>query len=247
MKGYLYKEIKQNRVYFFLTALAALCAAFLPIIIIMLSEKTIAREAFLIFAQSGMIIRVFCIAAAFIASLTFQSMTMKGDDTKKWGYFVASNPKGIKGFICTKYAFVGALALLMFLLSAGFDLIFTLIANTVGGIGTVNAAKVFLVLFFIQLLYNSVELPLIIRFGAKVGNTVKLILGIIVSIIIALIFIFNPAGLASFISMAVMEGDFSAVPKLIKWLMPVVSVVLYVLSCLLSCRLYMKGVNGNYK
>lgn len=244
MKGYLYKELKQNRFGLFLTVTSAFCAAFLPIIIVMIMEKSIARDAFLVFARDGAFFRFACIAIGFGVSLTMQGNVLKGDDVKIWGYFVASNPKGVIGFVGTKYAFAAAMCMIFLAVSVCSDLIFTLIANVIGGIGVPTMAKVFFMLFFVQLLLLAIDMPFTIRFGAKRGSTIKTILLVGAVIILLLVFLFNPAGLADFISNAAVNGE---VPPFMKWVLPVISVIAYILSRLLSCKLYMKGVDQYYK
>lgn len=244
MKGYLYKELKQNRMGLVFTAASAFCVAFLPIIIVMIMEKSIAKDAFLVFARDGAFFRFACIAIGFCVSLAMQGNILKGDDMKIWGYFVASNPKGIKGFIGTKYAFAATMCVIFLALSVGGDLIFTLIANVIGGIDVPAMARVFVMLFFTQLLILAIDMPFTVRFGAKKGSMVKTILIVGVVLIIMLVFLFNPVGLAEFISDAVVNGE---VPPFMKWVFPVISVIAYILSGLLSCRLYMKGVDQYYK
>ena len=134
MKGYFYKELKQNRLYLSLISLLAICVAFLPIIIVMTEEKTMAKEAFLAFNHEGTEIRILCALAAVALMPIIQTFTLKGDDKKLWGYFVASNPKGIKGFIFTKYGFILAMNVFYFVLCSLSDLVFTFIANFIAGI-----------------------------------------------------------------------------------------------------------------
>lgn len=244
MKGYLYKELKQNRLFLFLTFIAAGCAAFLPIILVMISEETMAKEAFLVFARDGMLLRILCITVSFLASSAIQGLVFKDDDIKKWGYFVASTPKGIKGYIFTKYGLVAAMCLIMLASSVAFDCIFTLIANIIGGITVPYMAKIFVLLFFFQLLFNAVDLAFTIRFGIKRGSIIKTIFMIIVFIALVLILLFNPAGLAENFSEAIMEGN---IPPFMKWVFPVISVIVYIISAMISCTLYMKGVDEYYQ
>ncbi len=244
MTGYLYKELKQNRFFIFLTLIIAGCAAFLPIILVMIAEETMAKEAFIVFASSGMLLRIVCITITFFASLAIQGLVFKDDDIKKWGYFVASTPKGIIGYIFTKYVLVAAMCLIMLAASIGFDCIFTYIAKIIGGIVVPYMAKIFLLLFFFQLFFNAIELMFTIRFGIKRGSIIKTIFLILVFIILILILLFNPAGLAEAISEAVYEGCISG---FMKWGFPIISVILYIISAMISCKLYMKGVDEYYQ
>ena len=95
MTGYLYKELKQNRLYILLTAILVPVMIFLPLVVVMAGEKTMAKEAFLSFANTGIALRILFALAGFVSAFIIQTLTLKGDDKKMWGYFVASNPKGI--------------------------------------------------------------------------------------------------------------------------------------------------------
>lgn len=241
--GFLYKECKQHRLPIFLTMLAAGLAAFLPIILVMADVGTIAKEAFIRFAMDGMLLRTICVIGCFLLSFAVQGMSMGGDDRKKWAYFVASGPKGIHGFVCTKYLFIALLCVLYFALSTGLDLLFTLVANVFGGIGIPAMAKVFFVMLFVQLLLHAIEIPFTIRFGAKGGSMIKTGLLIAAVLFLTAAFLLDPAGVADAVSVIMEHG---AVPAFMKWLLPVISIAVYALSCLLSCRLYMKGADEYY-
>lgn len=245
MKGYLYKEWKLNRVFFLLTAAIAIGIVFLPLIIVMVRERTISREAFLYFAKYGLQIKEIFIYLGVWALLCLQEWSfLRDDDMKAWGLFVASNPKGIRGYICTKYGFAAAMCFCFFILSAGFDYIFTLIFNTIGRMGMPRSTEVFWMLFLVLLLLNAMEMPFVIRFGLKRGNTIKLILGIALFLICTGVFMENPFGIIDKIFLIFADKK---IPFSVKWGLPIISIVSYILSCLLSCKLYLKGVFQYYR
>ena len=100
MTGYLYKEWKLNRMLFLLTAVIAVGIVFLPIIIVMARERTLSREAFLHFAKDGQLLKEIIIYLGVGAALALQEWSfLREDDMKAWGFFVSSNPKGIRGYI----------------------------------------------------------------------------------------------------------------------------------------------------
>lgn len=244
MKGYLYKELRQNRLFLILTAILAVCVIFLPIILIMISEKVIGREVFLIFAQSGIILRVLISVLGFIGAYAIQSFTLKGDDKKLWGYFVASNPKGIKGFIFTKYAFIFSLGLIYFSLCAGCDLILVFITRFIGGAIIPHMSGIYFEFFFFQILCCALDIPFTLRFGEKMGNNIKITILTVLAIISIIVIVFNPTGLADKGADFLLNGE---IPSFIKWICPVVSIIGYVISYLISCKLYIKGVDKYYK
>ena len=244
MKGYLYKELKQNRLYILLTAIIAPAMIFLPLIIVMINERTMAKEAFYAFANNGMAIRILCALVGFIGAYIIQTFTLKGDDNKMWGYFVASNPKGIKGFVITKYLLIAAMCVIFLVLSVGFDLAFIFITNIIGGIGIPLMAEAVLAMMFLMLLFNAIEIPFTIRFGEKRGSIIKTTIGIVIVIIALLAFFINPAGVSDIVNDFLFNGR---IPYLMKWILPVGSVIAYIISCAVSCKLYMKGVTNSYK
>ena len=245
MNGYLYKEWKLNRMFFLLTAVIAIGIVFLPLIIVMVRERTISREAFLYFAKDGLLIKESFIYLGVWALLCLQEWSfLRDDDIKAWGLFVASNPKGIRGYVYTKYGFVAAMCLGFFILSAGFDYIFTLIFNTFGGVGMPQSTEVFWMITLVMLLFNALEMPFAIRFGIKRGNTIKLILGIALFLIGTVVFLGNPFGIIDKLFLIFVDKE---IPFSVKWGLPIISIVSYILSCLLSCKLYMKGVFQYYR
>ncbi len=244
MTGYLYKELKQNRLYILLTAILVPVMIFLPLALIMAEEKTMAKEAFLSFANSGMALRILFALAGFVATYIIQTLTLKGDDKKMWGYFVASNPKGINGFVVTKYVFLAVLCLFFFVLGIGFDLAFTFITNYIGGISVPLMTEALFAMTFLMILFNAIEIPFTIRFGEKRGSIIKITIGIGIVIIALLAFFINPAGVSDVVNDFLFNGK---IPSLMKWILPVGSVIAYVISCAVSCKLYMKGVINSYK
>lgn len=244
MKGYLYKEWKQNRVFLLLTAVIAIGLVFLPILIVMVRERTISREAFLYFAQEGLLLREIITLIGFAGALGLQEWSfLREDDMKVWGFFVASNPKGIRGCIYTKYGFMAATCMCFWVLTTGFDYIFTRIVNVIGGIGLPQRTEFLWMLFLVMLLVNALEMPLAVRYGMKRGNNIKLIVGLGLGIIFIVVFLGNPLGIMDILFAFFVDKK---IPFSMKWGLPVISIVSYILSCLFSCKLYMKGVFQYY-
>ena len=244
MKGYLYKEWKQNRILFLLIALIAIEQVFLPVQIFMLDRRTLSREAFLYLLTPGAegIPILVSIMAAF-GALAVQDLTLRHDDMKAWGLFVASNPKGIRGYILTKYGFAMAMLMCFFVVSAGFDYIYTKIANVIGGVGLSPRTGFLWIVTLIMILWSALEMPFAIRFGMKLGNTIKLILVIAVFILGVVLLITNPFGMVDAI-FAFFAGK--EIPFSVKWGLPVISFGAFILSGLISCKLYIKGVFQYY-
>jgi len=89
-----------------------------------------------------------------------------------------------------------------------------------------------------------VEMPFVIRFGMKLGNTIKLIIFIALFILWVVLLITNPLGIVDAI-FAFFAGK--EIPFSLKWGLPVISFGAYILSGLISCKLYIKGVFQYYR
>lgn len=244
MKGYFYKEWKQNEKNLLWMVNISVGLVFLPILTAMLVEKNISREAFLYFTKEGLIFRELLAAFGYCGVLALQEWSfMRDDDMRAWGFFVASNPKGVRGCILAKYVYVAFSGICFFVLSTGFDYLFTQICNAVSGAGLAQRTEYFWMLFLSLLFVNALEMPCVIRFGLKKGTYVKLGVMLGVMILLTVVFLGNPMGIIDAIFSFFVDKE---IPFSMKWGMPIVSVSAYILSYLLSCKLYMKGVFEHY-
>ena len=124
MTGLMYKELRQNRKYLIMTALTAPVCLLLFMLLVMLPgsawEDGASALADVLGKASGdhgagiSLVHMYCAFISFLsgglASLTF----FKQDEIKKWGYFTASHPKGIKGAVYSKYVLVALVDIISF-------------------------------------------------------------------------------------------------------------------------------------
>lgn len=240
MKGYFYKEWKQNQMWLLCIVLMSVGLVFLPILTVMIAERTISREAFLYFAKDGLIFWELLTTVGWVGVMALQEWSfLREDDMRAWGFFVASNPKGIRGCIYAKYVYVAFTSICFWVLATGFDYLFIRILNTISGAGFTQRTEYFWMLFLGMLFMNALEMPFVIRYGVKKGTNVKLIVLLVVLIILIVIFLGNPMGIIDAIFTFFVDKE---IPISLKWGLPIVSIASYILSCLLSCKLYMKGV-----
>lgn len=244
MKGYLYKELKQYRNIIYLFFLVVLYVVFGAIVMTMATAGTITREAILLYATEGMEYRLLILFFGFIFAMSLEEYTFQGDDTKIWGFFVASNPKGIRGYIYTKYGLTFAMSVIYFLLTAGLDFCLTRMVSVIAGGELPVMGEVMAVLLCIQLLYHSITIPFAVRFGNKRGNMIKMIFAILVTIGVVGIALEHPVETSEFID-GIIHSE--SITEYWNWWLPVVSVLAYILSCLLSVKLYRKGVMQYYR
>lgn len=243
MKGYLYKELRQNRLFLSLSVLLASAVAFLPVLIVMIDEKTMAKEAFYEFSKSAHVLRPMIMIAGLLVMLILESFTLRGDDKKIWSYFVASAPRGIKSYIFTKYAFVLAMMIIYFLLCSGFDYAFSFICENIAGIYMPPLAKSYLYILFIQIIISSFDIPFTVRLGDKKGSSVKILMLIIIILLLVALFIIFPVGMSDTLS----ELSKGSRINHTAFILLFVSAVFYMLSYYISCKLYMKGATSNYR
>lgn len=244
MKGYLYKELKQYEKIIYLTFVAVIYVVFVPVLIAMATAGTITREAILMYARDGMTYRLLMLFFGFVFAIGLEEYTFQGDDTKIWGSFVASNPKGIRGYIYTKYGLTLAMSVGYFALTAGLDFCLTRMVSVIAQAELPVMGKVMAVLLCIQLLYHSITIPFAVRFGAKRGNVIKLIFLVIAVIVLLVMATVRPLETMGFIDGIIHSQWLADFPE---WGLPIIAIVAYILSCLLSVKLYRKGVVQYYR
>lgn len=247
MKGFLYKELLQSRFRLVLTALAAICTVSLPLILILLDEEEASKGVLYTLANDGGLLRGLVIMLGVLASWIIIEWMPSGDRTKKWGYFTASTPSGIGGYMCSKYIFMALQSAMYFVLCIGFSYLLKFIADSVGGYDIPSYTKLFAALYFIQLVSIAVDFPFSVRFGERAGGIIKVAMYLSLAAIALLVLKNNPDGLLSSIEKLIKKliaGDF---PSYFKFILASGAVLLYALSGVLSRFLYLKGIEKHSK
>lgn len=240
MTGLVYKEYKQNKPLLISTALIPFAVYLVPFFLMSGAAETARRENHQI---------LFTLAAfgGYIALALIQSLIFRGDDTKKWGYFIASNPEGIKGYLYTKYMMVLGMGLFFSFFMAVAGMVSGAIYESVYHETVLSINSPYMILFLVQLLFAAIDIPFIVRFGVKMGSIIKTI------VIISFVFIFIAAFV---ISPAAVVNTFDFIGKIFSGensgliftsIFPYLSFVLFYLSYKISCRIYMKGVENYAK
>lgn len=230
MAGLLYKEfVLCKKALLILLGVAAVATAY------MIFNSIISDDEELTIIYAVLYFIVF-----FVAGFA-QSEMFTRDENAKWSSFVISTPKAAKGQVQCKY--YAALILNIFVVSWAY-----LLDSVTAALGSGSLTMVIFVLFCGQLLINALEFPFSIRFGSKRGSNIKL--GIIMAVFLAFI-IYGLFGDISFI----MTDDFpqklatfltgEGLSSVLLWIvgvLPFAAYGLYYLSCKLSEKLYLKGV-----
>lgn len=184
----------------------------------------------------------------------FQVSVFMQDETKKWGYFTASHPKGYRGAVYYKYLLVfliGVVTMVSFEIAMQiFYLADHLILGTTAEELPVGYSMLFMLLLLMQMFLRMFDLPFFYRFGAKRGANIK------ASAIAVLIFagfvylLFGPLP-ESFDELALQMDEWLEQFKAGKasdWIyyglaaFIWVTIIGYNISYKISCKLFMKGV-----
>lgn len=247
MKGFLYKELLQSRFRLALTVLTALCTVFLPLVLIIIDDEEASRGVLYTLANDGGLLRGAIIVLGVIASWIITEWMPSGDRTKKWCYFTASTPSGIGGYMCSKYIFMALQSAMYFAFCIGFSYLLRFIGDSVGGYDIPTFAKLFVAMFFMQLVSIAVDFPFSVRFGDKAGGIIKIAMYMSLAVIAMLVFLNSPDRLLSGIEKLIKKliaGDF---PSCFKFILASGAVLLYALSGVLSRFLYLKGIEKHSK
>lgn len=228
MTGLVYKEWKQNRC-FILSMI--LCGA---VPLCFLIEKDIFKDI--------NILRTFGMISAFLVAGGLQTMVLRGDDRKLWGYWITSTSEGYKGFLRVKYEMVFSMVVLFMFSLQMFDELFCAIAADIGLTEVGDIGNIGITLVFIQLLLRAIDIPFTLRYGNKKGSLIKLIYSLVFTIIISVMILTNFCNF-SVILFETGKKLFNADNlSLVFGVFSVLVLVIYYLSYRISCRIYLKGV-----
>ncbi|MGN0597560.1 MAG: ABC-2 transporter permease [Ruminiclostridium sp.] len=246
--GFLYKEIRQNR--------KSICAViFLPFLILIfltlclaiasLDEKS-GGDNLILRELTSDTIRIVSIALGFLSVSGLLMSVFHGDDKKLWAFFTASLPMGVNKFLYTKYVLSFAMCGLYFVSSYVAETLIATISWFALGEEITSFTGIFIIVFFVLILQNSVSIPMTLRFGEKKGNIINAIIILCIAIGAILVLSFIPrdiqdkvfAWLAGFLT-----GDYGDLTMLLLGIFPAFSVGAYILSYKVSCKIFMKGVN----
>jgi len=179
-------------------------------------------------------------ASVFFMLSAFSMNYVQTDERKKWGYFITSLPGGIAKQVVSKYIFVALTIAFDFVICWSQNFIVQQINDEVGSI-----TGILLILSCITLLIVSVELPCAIAFGTKSGAYVKSGIFVALVLIAAVYLMFGD------ISWLGSEEKFtekfldklshldlsSTAGKILLSAIP-----LYCVSCFISTKLYLGGI-----
>ena len=245
MNGLAYKEWQQNKWFILATALCG----FIPLVITLMfrgyapevNEQEVLNSGCEWARGCGIVIAF--LVAGFIESM----VVFRSDDRKIWGYFISSTSEGYRGFLRVKYELIYIMICILTFILAEADMLITAFMYDKDGTMAGDMTVLIFASAIIQLLLRATDIPFIIRFGEKKGNTIKLIILLILFIILCVVV------LTDFADINVRLYDLFSVFADEEKGMTAIAVcavgvfILYFFSYRISCRLYLKGVEQYVK
>lgn len=254
MNGLLYKNLYQNRLFIIISTVAP--SAILILMMFFASadeEKTPSVQSFFQgLADSGIILRIFSLIIGYMIAEACSFMIISCDEIKKWAFFSVTTPTGIKGQLYVKYVIIFMMCGLTMMCTYMTDLFLCSVTEMITDKKMQNITSLLVAMFYIQIFMKAVDLPFAVRFGTHKGSSVKMamILGIFLIFIIYLLFGPLPADFDSLMESIykfienLNSGDIPEWLFIIFGIFPVISTGGYIASYLISCRLYLKGVES---
>lgn len=247
--GFFYKELRQNRQGILLVVL--LPAALQVLIALMLLFVELTSPEFLsngvIAILTNSLVR--CIGTAIAAFCVSGMLTgvFLGDDKKLWGYFVVSTPAGIRGAMYSKYLLLALMNVLYLAAWYVTDCCLATLRYFAVGEEAPSLLGLYVAVFFLLLLLSALDIPFIVRYGAKRGSIIKLIYMLSLAILFTVIFaMVLPETIRDRLIQKAIDlyhGQVSTGMLLAVGLYPWGALTAYCLSYKLSCKLFLKGVN----
>lgn len=238
MTGLIYKEWRQNRLYIILTAVCGAAAVFIPIPLILPGGDGLQALA----GEQGMIVRVVALLLGFLGVGALQSLALRGDERKGWGVFIASSPETEKGFLRIKYEMIFAMSVLAVSGCLFFEQLLGAVVFDITGEALPDLSGVYVALVFLQIFLRALDIPFIIRFGDKRGSMIKAIIVVVLFILFTAAVMIDPKDIGEALINVLKNGFDGDGILLVLGLLPFAALAAYFLSYLISCRIYMKGV-----
>ena len=124
-----------------------------------------------------LILNLIIITCIFLVVGMMQQGIFECDERRKWQFYIASTPDGIKNQVMAKYIFT----LLSSVLTVTYCSFIHTLACAV--MGTEYSLPNILLILMVptQLTLRSIEFPFLVRFGSKYGNTFRAVIIMLIS------------------------------------------------------------------
>ncbi len=172
----------------------------------------------------------------------FEQGSFENDETKKWLSFIASSENGVRKQIGSKYLFNFFLMVSVF---TYLELLFELAAAMTGINADMYCMALQLMMFF-QMIYRAVESPFMVAFGSKYGNTIRMIVMLVLVFGFIVYSLFGDLSIFGSTEEILLKAQQFLTDKGSYFILltPACALILYYISFEISCRLYLHG--GEY-
>ena len=246
--GFWYKELKQNRLNIVIILILPLLCLILNFAMAYVMSRDGSEGDFKTLFNTGEA-RIFYYLTTALGAYVASSMVMSvfsGDDRKLWAYFTVSTPQSVKGFMYYKYVLCFALNGAYMVGSIFANSIYDTIYYAITGRENNSFTMVIFIIFFLILFNCAADVPLMVRYGQKKGSIINTSIIMSVSMLAIVGFVLLPEKaqdriMKTFVSLRQGGGDKSLLIMSIVMLLILAG---YVLSYRISCKLFMKGVDG---
>ena len=243
MLGYLYKDIRINRnILCIMLGLIVFFSVF-PIVAANGDEEVGAVTEGVVYYGLYFLIN----GTVFLTVGMMASVFVQTDERKKWCYYNAAVPNGIRQQVGSCYIIVACSITIALAMTCGANYII----RTFSSVNIPSAGGMMVVFALICLLMRAIELPFFYAFGSKIGSLVKGLLFVVLILIALIYFMFAD------LSWLGSRDDF--MENLLNWLsnldikhlvtggfigkLLLGAVPLYAISYLISTKVYLKGVD----
>ncbi|MBQ7003981.1 MAG: ABC-2 transporter permease [Oscillospiraceae bacterium] len=245
MYGFLYRYFRVMRQMLIVFGFVILFTVFMPIFQALVWE---AEELNNVMEHDMSCMLTYCVLM--MLSYFMNDELHKADEKRLPVYFAVASPAGVKGYVKSKYIRTLLLPFIAMNVCLMTDLTAAAILDLRQDVNRATTfTGIYTGLFMMFILLSAIELPFMIRFGVKKGANVKAVIFLGILAAAGIYFLFGDISMfgtmEDFIRflLDVMSGKRGGTTMLaISALMPIVTLALYYLSYLLSCKLYLKGV-----
>ncbi len=252
MYGLLYKELVLNRKSLFVLAFVDIV---IYVLFFFMFGSAVKEGVFdeSSFSDAADIFSCIYALLIYIFVLIILPQMFSTDESKRWSSFVSSSPLQESGQIFSKYMFGFIILIVSFIWSYFAEVIFDTALSVYYGFENksllslnISSAMVFAVLFL-----GAIEFPFYVRFGSKIGSSVKMGVFFGIDLLAVIYFLFGDLSvfgsldsLWEFLSEVINGEAFGDTAIFALSLCALSAFGLYILSYKISCRLYMKGAEN---
>ncbi len=247
MQGVVYKEFRQNRVFFIQGLLLPPAGIIMTLLMYAAIKDNISAGESDTFM---MILRLIIQTVSFMMLWMGSSVIFSGDENKKWSAFIAAAPNGRVRHIYGKYVFYFMTLGAFFMSSMFCDSFFSwLIYCGTGKTDMLSFTNLYLLMIFLLMMMFAFETPFVARFGTKLGTGIRIAVlsALFLAFAIWMLFVPSADNVADYLSEYLMkftEGELSGGVTFIISVFPIAAMGAYLLSYKISESCWLKGVEN---